>query len=72
VRAVAEGTATLSPTVTATLIESYVGRRAAPRRAAALARVAALSARKREVLSLLGTDESPTWRGGCSSARRRG
>lgn len=58
VRAVAEGTATLSPKVTATLIESYVGRRAAPRRAAALSRVAALSEREREVLSLLGTGDS--------------
>lgn len=58
VRAVAEGTATLSPKVTATLIESYVGRRAAPRRAAALSRVAALSERERDVLSLLGTGDS--------------
>ena len=58
VRAVAEGTATLSPRVTATLIESYVGRRAAPRRAEALSRVAALSEREREVLALLGTGDS--------------
>ena len=58
VRAVAEGTATLSPRVTATLIESYVGRRAAPRRAQALSRVAALSEREREVLALLGTGDS--------------
>ncbi|MBJ7453947.1 MAG: response regulator transcription factor, partial [Blastococcus sp.] len=58
VRAVAEGTATLSPKVTATLIESYVGRRAAPRRAEALSRVATLSEREREVLALLGTGDS--------------
>ena len=58
VRAVAEGTATLSPKVTATLIESYVGRRAAPRRAEALTRVAGLSEREREVLALLGTGDS--------------
>lgn len=58
VRAVAEGTATLSPRVTATLVESYVGRRAAPRRAEALARVAGLSDREREVLALLGTGDS--------------
>ena len=58
VRAVAEGTATLSPKVTATLVESYVGRRAAPRRAQALSKVAALSEREREVLALLGTGDS--------------
>ena len=58
VRAVADGTATLSPAVTATLIESYVDRRAAPRRAAAQRRVAALSDREREVLQLLGTGDS--------------
>jgi DNA-binding NarL/FixJ family response regulator len=58
VRAVADGTATLSPAVTATLIESYVDRRAAPRRAQALRKVAALSDREREVLELLGTGES--------------
>jgi len=58
VRAVADGTATLSPKVTATLIESYVERRAAPRRAEALQRVAALSDREREVLTLLGSGES--------------
>jgi DNA-binding NarL/FixJ family response regulator len=57
VRAVADGTATLSPAVTATLIDSYVERRAAPRRAAALERVAALSDREREVLRLLGSGE---------------
>jgi DNA-binding NarL/FixJ family response regulator len=57
VRAVADGTATLSPAVTATLIDSYVERRAAPRRAQALTRVAALSDREREVLRLLGTGE---------------
>jgi DNA-binding NarL/FixJ family response regulator len=58
VRAVADGTATLSPAVTATLIDSYVDRRAAPRRAAALQRVATLSDREQEVLRLLGTGES--------------
>jgi DNA-binding NarL/FixJ family response regulator len=58
VRAVADGTATLSPAVTATLISSYVDRRAAPRRARALQRVAALSDREREVLALLGSGES--------------
>ena len=58
VRAVADGTATLSPKVTTTLIESYVDRRAAPRRAAALQRVAALSEREREVLQLLGSGGS--------------
>jgi len=57
VRAVADGTATLSPAVTATLIDSYVERKAAPRRAAALERVAQLSDREREVLRLLGTGE---------------
>jgi DNA-binding NarL/FixJ family response regulator len=57
VRAVADGTATLSPAVTATLIRSYVDRRAAPRRAAALERVGTLSDREREVLRLLGTGE---------------
>ena len=57
VRAVADGTATLSPAVTATLIDSYVERKAAPRRAAALERVAQLSEREREVLRLLGTGE---------------
>ena len=58
VRAVADGTATLSPKVTATLIESYVDRRAAPRRAAALRRITELSDREREVLVLLGSGES--------------
>jgi DNA-binding NarL/FixJ family response regulator len=57
VRAVADGTATLSPAVTATLIDSYVERKAAPRRAAALEKVGALSDREREVLRLLGTGE---------------
>ena len=57
-RAVADGTATLSPAVTATLIDSYVERRAVPRRAAALEKVAALSDREKEVLRLLGTGES--------------
>ncbi|WP_231486818.1 response regulator transcription factor [Candidatus Blastococcus massiliensis] len=58
VRAVADGTATLSPRVTAQLIDSYVDRRAAPRRAAALRKVEALSDREREVLALLGTGGS--------------
>ena len=58
VRAVADGTATLSPAVTATLISSYVGRRAVPRRAEALQRVATLSEREREVLTLLGSGGS--------------
>ena len=58
VRAVADGTATLSPAVTATLISSYVDRRAAPRRAQALTRVATLSDREREVLALLGSGGS--------------
>jgi DNA-binding NarL/FixJ family response regulator len=57
VRAVADGTATLSPAVTATLIRDYVDRKAAPRRAAALARVGTLSDRELEVLRLLGTGE---------------
>jgi len=58
VRAVADGTATLSPKVTATLIESYVDRRAAPRKARAQRRIADLSDREREVLALLGSGES--------------
>jgi len=58
VRAVADGTATLSPAVTAALIDSYVDRRAAPRRAEAQRRIAELSDREREVLQLLGSGES--------------
>jgi DNA-binding NarL/FixJ family response regulator len=58
VRAVADGTASLSPAVTATLIESYVDRKAAPRRADALRKVEGLSDREREVLVLLGSGES--------------
>ena len=58
VRAVADGTATLSPRVTATLIDSYVDRRAAPRKAEALRRIRDLSAREREVLQLLGSGQS--------------
>jgi DNA-binding NarL/FixJ family response regulator len=58
VRAVADGTATLSPKVTATLIESYVDKRAAPRKARALQRIGELSDREREVLVLLGSGES--------------
>jgi DNA-binding NarL/FixJ family response regulator len=53
VRAVADGTATLSPKVTAALIESYVDKKAAPRRSRALRRLAALSDRELEVLRLL-------------------
>jgi DNA-binding NarL/FixJ family response regulator len=60
VRAVADGTATLSPAVTAAIIESYVDRRAAPRRAEALRRIADLSDREREVLALLGTGQPNT------------
>jgi len=58
VRAVADGTATLSPKVTAQLIESYVDKAAAPRKAQALRRIHELSDREREVLQLLGTGES--------------
>jgi DNA-binding NarL/FixJ family response regulator len=58
VRAVADGTATLSPAVTAKLIESYVDKAAAPRKAQALRRIAELSDREREVLQLLGTGDS--------------
>ena len=58
VRAVADGTATLSPAVTATLIESYVDKAAAPRKAQALRQIADLSDREREVLQLLGTGDS--------------
>jgi len=58
VRAVADGTATLSPKVTAKLIESYVDKAAAPRRATALRQIAQLSDREREVLQLLGTGDS--------------
>jgi DNA-binding NarL/FixJ family response regulator len=58
VRAVADGTATLSPKVTTGLIQSYVDKRAAPRRAGALRRIAGLSDREREVLTLLGSGES--------------
>ena len=58
VRAVADGTATLSPKVTAKIIESYVDRAAAPRKAQALRRIHDLSDREREVLRLLGSGES--------------
>ena len=58
VRAVADGTAALSPKVTATLIDAYVDRRAAPRKAAAQRRIADLSDREREVLALLGSGGS--------------
>jgi DNA-binding NarL/FixJ family response regulator len=55
---VADGTASLSPAVTTTLIESYVERRAVPRRVEALRKVEGLSDREREVLVLLGSGES--------------
>jgi len=58
VRSVADGTASLSPAVTTTLIESYVGRKAVPRRVDALRKVEGLSDREREVLVLLGSGES--------------
>ena len=54
----ADGTAILSPEVTAGLIRSYVDRRAAPREAAAQPRTADLSDREREVLALLGSGGS--------------
>ncbi|MGK5112537.1 response regulator [Geodermatophilus sp. CPCC 205506] len=57
VRAVADGTATLSPAVTAALIDAYVDRRAGPRRAEARQRLAGLSERELEVLTLLGSGE---------------
>jgi DNA-binding NarL/FixJ family response regulator len=58
VRAIADGTATLSPKVTAQLIESYVDKKAAPRKAQALRKLSGLSDRERDVLRLLGTGES--------------
>ena len=58
VRAVADGTATLSPAVTSKLIDSYVDRAAAPRRTAARRRLAELSEREQEVLRLVGRGES--------------
>ena len=58
VRAVADGTATLSPKVTAQLIESYVDKKTAPRKAQALRRLSGLSERELEVLRLLGSGES--------------
>ena len=58
VRAVADGTATLSPAVTRNLIDSYVDRAATPRRTAARERLADLSEREREVLRLVGRGES--------------
>jgi DNA-binding NarL/FixJ family response regulator len=61
VRAVADGTATLSPKVTAALIESYVDRAATPRRTAARRRIAELSDRETDVLRLVG-------RGGSNAA----
>ena len=58
VRAVADGTATLSPAVTTKLIDSYIDRAAAPRRQQARRRLAELSDREREVLRLVGRGES--------------
>jgi DNA-binding NarL/FixJ family response regulator len=58
VRAVADGTATLSPAVATALIDAYVDKKAAPRKAEALRRIADLSDREREVLSLLGSGGS--------------
>jgi DNA-binding NarL/FixJ family response regulator len=58
VRAVADGTATLSPAVTRNLIDSYVDRAATPRRTAARVRLAELSDREQEVLRLVGRGES--------------
>lgn len=58
VRAVAEGTATLSPAVTSKLIESYVDRAATPRRQRARRRLAELSDREQEVLRLVGRGEA--------------
>jgi DNA-binding NarL/FixJ family response regulator len=57
VRAVADGTATLSPAVTRDLIDSYVDRAASPRRARARRRLAELSEREQEVLRLVGRGE---------------
>jgi DNA-binding NarL/FixJ family response regulator len=54
VRAVADGSQTLSPAVAKRLISEYVGRRRTPRRDAARRRIAALSEREREVLALVG------------------
>jgi DNA-binding NarL/FixJ family response regulator len=54
VRAVADGSQLLSPTVTKRLISEYVGRRGTPRRAEARRRIAALSERERQVLVLVG------------------
>ena len=58
VRAVADGTATLSPAVTRNLIDSYVDRAATPRRSAARERLADLSDREHEVLRLVGRGAS--------------
>jgi DNA-binding NarL/FixJ family response regulator len=58
VRAVADGTATLSPAVTRNLIDSYVDRAATPRRTAARGRLAELSDREQEVLRLVGRGDS--------------
>ena len=57
VRAVAEGTATLSPAVTSKLIDSYVDRAASPRRQRARRKLAELSEREQEVLRLVGRGE---------------
>ena len=44
--------------MTTALIESYVDKKAAPRKSAALRRIAELSEREREVLVLLGSGQS--------------
>jgi DNA-binding NarL/FixJ family response regulator len=54
VRAVADGTATLSPAVTRNLIDSYVDRAATPRRSAPRERIDGLFEPEREVLRLVG------------------
>jgi len=54
VRAVADGSEMLSPAVTRRLLAEYVRGREDSRRVAALARLAALSEREREVLVLVG------------------
>ena len=73
VRAVADGTATLSPAVTADahrVLRRPEGRPAPGRGAASGS--ATLSDREREVLGCsAAASRTPSWRSGCSSARRR-
>ena len=72
VRAVADGTASLSPAVTTTLIESYVERKAAPPRRGAAQGRGLVGPRARGASSCsAAASRTPNWRGGCSSARRR-